>query len=304
MKTAIINHPDCVKHNMGPGHPEQPARVQAIQNALETSAIADRLQFIEAPLIDRETLALAHDKNYIEEMFAASPESGLHWIDPDTAMNQHTLQAALRAAGAAVHAVDLVAQGDIEAVFCNVRPPGHHAEHNRAMGFCFFNNIAIAAKYALKTEQFKRVAIVDFDVHHGNGTEDIIADDERILLCSTFQHPFYPYSGTETTSDHIKNIPLTAFTDSKSYRQIIAEQWLNLIQQFKPDLILVSAGFDGHRDDPLGQLLLTENDYAWIIKQLKLIAPGKRIVATLEGGYNLEAIAASAVAVVRELVAD
>jgi acetoin utilization deacetylase AcuC-like enzyme len=225
-------------------------------------------------------------------------------IDPDTAMNVHTWNAALRAAGAALAATDSVLAGEMENAFCAVRPPGHHACHDKAMGFCFFNNIAIAAKYALERHGLKRVAIVDFDVHHGNGTEDIIRGDNRVLMVSFFQHPLYPFSGADSQDGNMVNLPVPAYTKGMDVRELIEMMWIPRLEDFKPEMIFISAGFDAHRDDDLGQMGLTEQDYAWITMRIKDVAKRHaqgRIVSSLEGGYNLRALARSVEAHIRVL---
>ncbi|RMD69569.1 MAG: histone deacetylase family protein, partial [Gammaproteobacteria bacterium] len=225
---------------------------------------------------------------------------GMVILDPDTAMNPHSLKAALRAAGAVVHAVEAVVEGKIKNAFCNVRPPGHHAERARAMGFCIFNNAAVGAAHALSMG-LSRVAICDFDVHHGNGTEDIFRDEPRVLLCSTFQHPFYPFKGADTRSAHIVNVPLPAGTGSEGFREAVKEHWLPALEAFRPEMLLFSAGFDAHRDDPLAGLSLVEEDYAWVTEAI-LPFSGKGAVSTLEGGYNLKALGKSAAAHIRMLL--
>ncbi|WP_455207525.1 histone deacetylase family protein [Kaarinaea lacus] len=300
MSTAIISHPDCTLHDMGQGHPECPERLSAIQDQLIASGLEMFLLHADAPLAEREHLELVHDAAYIDSIFQAAPLSGSRaWIDPITIMNEHTLNAALRAAGAAILAVDMVMTNKVTNVFCNVRPPGHHAERGRGMGFCFFNNIAIGAAYALIKHQLDRVAIVDFDVHHGNGTEDIFRDDVRVLYCSTFQHPFYPYTGTEPTADHIVNVPLPVATKDDAFQQAIAEHWLPKLNAFKPQLLLISAGFDAHIEDDMAGLALTERSYEWITRQIKNVAEKyaqDRIVSCLEGGYALSALGRSVAA--------
>ena len=300
MTTAIISHPDCLLHDMGHGHPECPQRLSAIEDQLIASGLDMLLQHIDTPLAKREDLLLAHDADYVDSIFRAAPEPGNHaWVDPDTTMNEHTLNAALRAAGAAKLAVDLVMTSRASNVFCNIRPPGHHAERGRAMGFCFFNNVAIATAHALKQYQLERVAIVDFDVHHGNGTEDIFSDEPRVLFCSTFQHPFYPYSGTEQHAKHIVNVPLPVGTKDEAFQQAVTEHWLPKLKSFEPQLIVVSAGFDGHVEDEIAGLALTEKSYEWVTLQIKIIADqyaDGRIVSCLEGGYALSALGRSVAA--------
>jgi acetoin utilization deacetylase AcuC-like enzyme len=219
-------------------------------------------------------------------------------------MNTHSWSAALRAAGATLAATDAVMAGELENAFCAVRPPGHHACRDRAMGFCIFNNVAVAAKYALERHGLKRVAIVDFDVHHGNGTEDIFAGDERVLMVSFFQHPFYPYSGADSRAPNMVNLPVPAYTRGPVVRELIEQHWIPRLEAFKPEMIFISAGFDAHREDDLGQLGLVEADYAWITARVKEIAnkhANGRIVSSLEGGYNLSALGRSVEAHIRVL---
>lgn len=305
MTIAIISHPDCLLHDMGFDHPEQPRRLRAIETEFVREGLDPYLKHYQAPLATREQVLRVHDENYVDQIFNLAPKEGVISLDPDTWMNPYTLSAALRAAGANVYAVDLIMKNEIHAAFCNVRPPGHHAEYARAMGFCFFNNIAVGVAHALDHYKLDRVAIIDFDVHHGNGTEDIFRNEERVLLCSSFQHPFYPGSGAETISDHILNMPLEAGTTGKSYREHVIEYWIPKVIEFQPDMIFFSAGFDAHAQDPLANLLFTEDDYAWITYQFKQIAnkySKGRMVSTLEGGYDLDALGASAAAHVKALM--
>jgi acetoin utilization deacetylase AcuC-like enzyme len=296
MPTAFFSHADCRRHDMGPGHPESPARLDAIEDHFLSTGLHDVLvRHDDAPNACLEDLAHAHASNYLSELdetFERVAQSGsLAAVDPDTAACPHTRQAALRAAGA-------------ENAFCAIRPPGHHATRDAAMGFCFYNNVAIAARHALDVRGLKRVAIVDFDVHHGNGTEDIIAGDERVLMVSIFQDQLYPFSGNVPLADNMLNVPVPAYTKGREVREIVEYQWLPLLEKFKPEMIFVSAGFDAHRDDDLGRLGLVEADYEWITQRLvdlaKRHAQG-RIVSCLEGGYNLGALARSAAAHVRVL---
>ena len=278
---------------MGGYHPEQPARLQAVEDQLIASGLANCLQYVEAPLAERRHLERVHTPDYIDEIEAAAPEKGIIHLDPDTAMNPHTLKAALRAAGAAVLATDMVIKGEADSAFCSVRPPGHHAGRRRAMGFCLFNNIAVAAAHALDQHGLDCVAIVDFDVHHGNGTEDIFRDDPRVLMVSTFQHPFYPYSGIEGRSERMVNIPLAAYSAGREFRAAVEQYWLPALAAFKPRMLFISAGFDAHRDDELAMLNLVEADYAWVTRELRQVADkhsNGRIVSVLEGGYELGAL--------------
>lgn len=302
--TALISHPDCLLHDMGFGHPEQPDRVRVIQAELERSGLNAKLKHYQASLVTREQLLRVHNADYIDQIFAIAPKEGLIAIDPDTAMNPYTLKAAQRAAGAVVLAVDLVMKKEVKAAFCNVRPPGHHAEHARAMGFCFFNNIAVGVAHALEHHKLHRVAIIDFDVHHGNGTEDIFRNEERVLLCSSFEHPFYPHVGADTKSNHIINVPLAAGSTGQMFREKASQYWLCAIEDFKPEMIFFSAGFDAHENDQLADLKFKVEDYAWITHEIKKIADKVchgRMVSALEGGYALETLGACVVAHVKAL---
>lgn len=304
MQTAFISHPACLKHDMGMGHPESPARLTAIEDQLIASGVFPFLQHHDAPRAERAQLMRVHAEDYIRSIEAAAPQQGLISLDQDTAMNPYTLEAALRAAGAAVLATDLVMSGQVENAFCNIRPPGHHATRNQAMGFCIFNNVAIGVAHAMSQYDLTRVAIVDFDVHHGNGTEDIFRDDARVMLCSTFQHPFYPYRGADSGNEHIINVPLAAYTGSKGFRDAVSLSVLPELEAFKPEMIFISAGFDAHREDDMASLALVDADYSWITRQVKTVAAKyaqKRIVSCLEGGYALHALGRSATAHIREL---
>lgn len=305
MTISLISHPDCALHEMGAHHPECPDRLSAVQDQLLSSGLDMVLLHREAPLVTREQLCRVHDAEYVDSVFAKAPTEGQAWLDPDTSMNPHTLSAALRAAGAVVHAVDLVMTGQSTAAFCNVRPPGHHAEHDRAMGFCIFNNVAIGAAHALAAYGLERVAIIDFDVHHGNGTEDIFRDVPQVLFCSSFQHPYYPFTGHEVDSEHIVNVPLPAGADGRAFRAAVESHWLPKLAAFRPELILVSAGFDAHVEDDIAGLCLVEADYAWITVEIMKIArsyAGNRIVSTLEGGYALSALGRSVVTHIKTLL--
>ena len=307
MTIAYITHAACRRHNMGEFHPEQPARLDAINDRLIATQLMLFLQHHEAPKASREQLLRVHDASFVDQLFELAPEEGLEWLDGDTAMNPHTLPAALHAAGAAVKAVDLVMTTKTNAAFCAVRPPGHHAEKARAMGFCFFNNIAVGAAHAIAEYGLERVAIVDFDVHHGNGTEDIFADNPNVLCCSSFQHPFYPYTGGDSHFHNIINVPLSAGTDGAGFREAITEKWLPALNEYEPQLILISAGFDAHREDDMGQLNLLEFDYAWVTDRLMEIAQrhaSGRIVSSLEGGYHLLALARSVNAHLESLMGE
>ena len=296
MSVAYITHRAFALHEMGAHHPEQPARLGAINDRLIASGLDPVLRHHEAQPAEREHLLRAHDAGYVDRIFASSPREGLVWLDGDTAMGPATLEAALHAAGSAVQAVDLVMSGGASQAFCAVRPPGHHAERARAMGFCFFNNVAIGAAHALAAHGLRRVLIADFDVHHGNGTESIFGGDERILFCSTFQHPFYPYSGHDSQAPNLVNVPLPAQADGRAFREAVSTRWLPMIEAFEPQLIMVSAGFDAHIEDDMADLNLSEADYAWVTQRLTEVAARHaqgRIVSMLEGGYALSALGRS-----------
>ncbi|AOB32051.1 deacetylase [Bordetella sp. H567] len=304
METLYLTHPSCRLHEMGEWHPECPQRLDAISDQLLASGIMPYLDAREAGPAPREALLRAHDAAYVDALAAAVPSAGYRALDPDTHMNPHSYEAALHAAGAGVQAVDWIMAGEAPTAFCAVRPPGHHACRDRAMGFCLFNNVAIAAHHAMARYGLERVAIVDFDVHHGNGTEDIFAGDARVLMCGIFQHPFYPYSGADPAADNMLNVPVAAYTAGAEVRDIVTRIWLPRLEAHRPQLVLVSAGFDAHREDELGQLGLVEADYAWITNQLMQLADRHaqgRVVSMLEGGYDLSALGRSAVAHIREL---
>ena len=296
MPIAYITHHSCSLHVMGAHHPEQPARLHAINDRLIASGLDMVLLHHDAPAATHEQLLRVHDEQYVRHVFDSAPREGQVWLDGDTAMGPQTLEAALHAAGGSVHAVDMVMTGQANQAFCAVRPPGHHAERARAMGFCFFNNVAVGAAHAMDEYGLERVAIVDFDVHHGNGTENIFTGDERVLFCSTFQHPFYPHSGYDSTAPNIVNCPLPSRADGAAFREAVEAHWLPALERFAPQLVMISAGFDGHREDDMANLRLMEFDYAWVTRRLCDIADrhaNARVVSTLEGGYSLEALARS-----------
>jgi acetoin utilization deacetylase AcuC-like enzyme len=304
MTTAFITHRDCWLHDMGAHHPECPERLSAINDRLIAAGLDMYLSFHDAPLATSEQIARVHPPEYIRLVAESAPQHGIVHLDPDTAMNPGTWQAALRSAGAGVLATDLVMRGEVENAFCSVRPPGHHAERAKSMGFCFFNNIAVAAAHALEAHGLERVAVVDFDVHHGNGTEDIFANDPRVLMVSTFQHPFYPYSGTDDPAPNMINVPVPAGTRGEGFRQVVSDSWLPALRRFAPRAIFISAGFDAHYEDDMASLGLVEADYAWVTQQLKEIAAetaAGRIVSMLEGGYALSALARSVTAHIKVL---
>lgn len=298
MSIAFITHHDCTRHEMTPGHPEAPERLGAIDDRLLASGIGMLLRYYDAPLATNEALLRAHTPDYLAWLEQQVPEKGsLALLDQgDTSINAYSLTAARRAAGAAVLAVDLVMAGEASSAFCSVRPPGHHAERARAMGFCIFNNVAVAAMHALEHHHLSRVAIVDFDVHHGNGTEEICSDKPQILFCSTFQHPFYPFTGEASDTDTLVNVPLPAGTGSDAFRQAIHDHWLPALERVKPELIIISAGFDAHREEDMGGMSLVEDDFAWVTQELKAVAKRHsqgRLVSCLEGGYNLSSLGRS-----------
>ncbi|MBK8064744.1 MAG: histone deacetylase family protein [Betaproteobacteria bacterium] len=304
MTTAFITHADCLKHDMGTYHPECPARLTAIEDQLISSGLGQYLPRYEADEATAEQLERVHPADYVRLIRDTAPESGTVHLDPDTAMNPHTLRAALLAAGAAVLATDLVMKGEVASAFASVRPPGHHATRARSMGFCIFNNVAIAARHAIHVHGLERVAIIDFDVHHGNGTEDIFEGDRRVLMASTFQHPFYPYSGTDRPAENMVNVPLPAGAGSRQFREAVTRDWLPALEAFAPQLVLFSAGFDAHIEDDMASLAFKDEDYAWVTEQVKDVADrhaGGRIVSILEGGYDLSALARSVVQHLRVL---
>ncbi len=305
LSTAFYSHPSFWQHAMGAGHPECPERLDAIDEALRSTGLIDHLLRREARPATAEELALAHHPAYVAQTLARlAAVRDVVQLDPDTAANPHTLTAALHAAGAAIEATQWVLAGTNRNAFCAVRPPGHHATRTKAMGFCFFNNAALAARYAMVRGGLQRVAVVDFDVHHGNGTEDILAGDKRALMVGLFEHPLYPNSGVPPLAANMLNLPLAAHTGGQEVRELIRAHWMPALDKFRPELIVISAGFDAHQLDPLGLIRLTETDYAWITEQLLYVANKHaqgRIVSCLEGGYNVWALARSVCAHLRVL---
>ena len=308
MTTAFYSHPDCRGHDMGEGHPECPQRLDAIDDHLLATGLAAVLERRDAPAVSMDDLGRAHESRFVGELrdvLERIAEEGIsRAIDPDTVATPGTWAAAIRAAGAAVAATDAVIDGAVENAFCSVRPPGHHATRDQAMGFCFFNNVAVAARHALDERGLARVAIVDFDVHHGNGTEDIIAGDERVLMVSIYQDRLYPYSGGVPKGTNMENVPVPAYTRGAAVRELIEANWMPRLEAFRPQMIFISAGFDAHREDDMGQLGLVEADYEWITQRIKGVADRHskgRIVSCLEGGYSLSALARSVAAHVRVL---
>lgn len=297
MATAYVTHPDCLLHDMGSFHPEAAVRLQAIEDGLIAARLFDFLRQVEAPEVTRAQLERVHLPAYIDEIEAIRPNGGFVQLDPDTAMNDHSLAAAKRAAGAVVKATELVVAGEVENAFCAVRPPGHHAEPGRAMGFCIFNNIAVGVAHALAECNLQRVAVIDFDVHHGNGTEVMFRDDPRVLMCSAFQYPFYPWTEQAVDRPNMIHARLPAGADSAVFRTAV-EAWLPILDRFTPEMIFVSAGFDAHIEDDLGQLQLTDADFGWVTERVVEVArrhAAGRVVSVLEGGYVLDALSRSVV---------
>lgn len=293
MATALISHPVCRKHQMEPGHPECPARIDAINDRLVASGLMNVLSAYKADNVSLEALCRVHEPDYVDWVFSQAPQDGLRFLDADTAMNPFSLDAALHAAGAVVQATDLVMSGAVTSAFCNIRPPGHHAGPRSCAGFCIFNNIAVGVAHALAVHGLERVAILDFDVHHGNGTESIFCDDERVMLCSSFRHPYYPFSGADSGNDHIINTPLPAGSDGVVFRTEVIEKWLPALNRFKPNCVFISAGFDAHREDSMGGLKLNDEDFFWVTEFAKDIAnrfAGGKIISALEGGYHLPSL--------------
>jgi len=303
--TAVISHADCSLHQNGSDlHPESADRLGAIQNQLITSGLDWVLPHYDAPKAEKHDLYRVHTKDYVEQVFSLAPQQGYAMLDGDTCMNSHSLNAALRSAGAMLMAVDLVMTGKHKQAFCNIRPPGHHAGKSRAAGFCIFNNVAVGAAYALEKYVLQRVAILDFDVHHGNGTEEIFSGNERVLFGSSFQHPFYPYSGADTDVPNIMNLPMPAGTSGAVWRQAVEQQWLPRLDDFKPELIIISAGFDSHWEDDMGGFKLLEADYAWFTREMARMAEKYaegRLISCLEGGYDLSSLGRSAAAHIKQL---
>jgi len=294
LKTAYISHSECLDHDVGAEHPECARRIGAIEDRLISSGLFDLLRHVSAPTITRDQLLRIHSAEYLDWLQDVAPRQGYVRLDPDTFMSPATLGAAHRAAGAAVHAVDLLMSGQVDNAFCCVRPPGHHAERNQAMGFCLFNNIAAGAAHALEAHGLQRVAIVDFDVHHGNGTEDIFLNDERVLFCSTFEHPFFPYTPLLENSANRISVPLDATARSAEFREAVTGSWLPALDRFQPEMVFVSAGFDAHRDDDMSHVSLVDSDFLWVSERIAEVAgrsASGRIVSTLEGGYDFHSLA-------------
>jgi acetoin utilization deacetylase AcuC-like enzyme len=305
MLAAYITHPDCNRHEMGADHPECPERLAAINDQLLLRGLLDYMLPYDAPLATVEQLGRAHTSLYVREIMDAAPKEGYAQIDPDTRMNPFTVRAALRAAGAAIQATDLVLSGQVPAAFCAIRPPGHHAERAAAMGFCFFNNVAVGIRHALDVHGLSRVALIDFDVHHGNGSEDILAGDDRVLMCSIFEKGLYPFNGEEAKGLNMCNVGLPSRSGSAAFRAAVTDQWIPALDAFKPELLFISAGFDAHREDDMGNLALLDADYEWVTRQLMAVARRHaqgRVISCLEGGYVLNPLARSVAAHVKVLI--
>jgi acetoin utilization deacetylase AcuC-like enzyme len=305
MATAFITHPDTLLHIMDGSHPESPARITAITQALTQQNLFAKLKRYEAPAATISQLERVHSPAYVKAIHQIAPKAGLVRLDGDTAMGPMSLSAALHASGAVVLATDLVMRQEADNAFCCIRPPGHHAGPANSAGFCIFNHVAVGVAHALAEYRVKRIAIVDFDVHHGDGTEAIFRNDPRVMLCSTFQHPFYPYRGHDSRTERMINVPLAAKSGSVEIRKVFEQVFLPALGEFKPELIFISAGFDAHRDDPLADLALVNEDYAWMTMQIKTIANQHaqgRIVSSLEGGYHLNALAEAATAHIKALL--
>lgn len=304
METLFITHPACHEHEMGSWHPESPLRLDAISDQLVANGLMDFLTPVRARAATEADILRVHTAQHLEYLRNNVPANGYFEIDPDTVMNPHTLEAAWLSAGAGLTAIDKIMQGESNTAFCAVRPPGHHARPHQAMGFCFFNNIAIAALYAIEKYNLQRVAIIDFDVHHGNGTEEVFAHDDRVMMCSFYQYPFFPEQHVENPGPNMINVPVEAYSGGDVIRDIAAKFWWPALNRFKPELILISAGFDAHREDDMGSMKLVEADYAWLTSKIVAIADKfskSRVVSFLEGGYDLSSLGRSAVAHMRSL---
>ncbi|MCE8040928.1 histone deacetylase family protein [Halomonas daqingensis] len=305
MITAFISHPDCDLHHMGPEHPESPLRLEAIRARLALSGLLQQTMQSEARPASEEELARVHPLRHLRALDKCVPATGIVTLDSDTLMNPDSLSAARVAAGAVIRGVDQVYRGQADNVFCAVRPPGHHAEATDAMGFCLYNNVAVGAAHARARHGVRRIAILDFDVHQCNGTIDIFKDDPDILICTSFQYPFYPWRYLRSEWQNVVNTPLEAGTDSAAFRKAIEDDWLPALHAFKPELVLVSAGFDAHREDPLAELCLEDEDYYWITRlalDIAALYADNRLVSVLEGGYDLDSLGRSVEAHVKALL--
>lgn len=293
MSTAYISHPECHKHDTGEGHPENHRRLSAIEDQFISTGLADVLRYFDAPEVTDDQLLRVHTQGHLASIESMIPDGGYARLDPDTVISPNSLIAARRAAGAVIAAVDLVMSGEMDSAFCGVRPPGHHAERNRAMGFCLYNNIAVGAAHALQEYDLKKIAILDFDVHHGNGTEDIFQDDQRVLFCSTFQHPFFPFTPLLENAPHRISVPLDASAKSAEFQAAVTDYWLPALDEFQPEIVFVSAGFDAHVADDMSSVSLTDADFRWVTEKIVEVAGNTasgRIVSVLEGGYELNSL--------------
>ncbi|HEY9057257.1 MAG TPA: histone deacetylase family protein [Aurantimonas sp.] len=302
---GIVSHPDCLEHDAGPLHPDTRGRLDAISNQMISSGLDVVVRHYDAPLVSRAELERVHEPIYLDRLEAVSPTAGLVAIDGDTVLSPGTLRAAQRAAGAGILGVDLILSGEACPVFCPIRPPGHHAVADKALGFCLFNNVAVAVAHALDAHGLKRIAIIDFDAHHGNGTEEIFKYDKRVLFCSSFQHPFYPFTGHASETPNLVAIPLAAGADGPEFREAVTDHWLPALGRFAPQMVFVSAGFDAHILDDMSDLCLTEADYGWVTDKLLGVARAHgegRILSMLEGGYEPGALARSVVAHLKALI--
>jgi acetoin utilization deacetylase AcuC-like enzyme len=305
MTTAYLTHPSSRLHDTGDVHPECAARLPAIEEQLITDGILDFLNHVRAPEATKEQLLRVHSKAHVERVFSSAPDSGHIHLDSDTVMSPGSLEAALHSAGAAAHAAELVFRDDIDDAFCCTRPPGHHATRDTAMGFCLFNNIAVGAAHALATLGLKRVAIIDFDVHHGNGTEDIFLDDERVMFCSTYQRFLYPGIEAAQRPGRMVSVGLQPGDGSSEFRSAVEDQWMPAIDAFKPEMFFISAGFDAHTDDDIGQLNFVDDDFAWVTNMMVEAADRhakRRVVSCLEGGYELPSLARAAAMHIKTLI--
>lgn len=310
MLSTLISHADCALHQNPAGHPECAERLDAIQNLLVSTGLDALLLQRDAPLATDEDILRVHSSAHLQQLIDKLPHEGIVALADDVALSPGSLTAARRAAGAGLLAVDMILDKKTDGAFCNIRPPGHHAERDRAMGFCLVNNVAVAAAYALEVKQLRRVAIIDIDVHHGNGTQDIFINDNRVLFCSSFQHPFYPNTNIENMPPHILNSPLAATSRGKEFREAL-DAWIPTLTAFKPQLIFISAGFDGYIDDDMSSVSLVEQDYAWVTKQLRQLMDDSRllpadeqclgIVSCLEGGYDTHGLARCVAAHIKAL---
>jgi len=306
MTTAYYSHSSCPLHDMGSGHPESPARLVAVEKGMGVVGVDRQVARREAPQASLDAIKRVHNSHYVNELMMFAPTRGSLRLDDDTSMNRHSLKAALHSAGAVVAATDAVIAGEVANAFCAVRPPGHHAESDRAMGFCFFDNVAVGAAHALHAHGLERVAILDFDVHHGNGTEDVFRNEPRVLFCSSYQNPLFPFTKDVSVPGHLLKTPLAAGTPGSVFRQAVERDWLPALYDFAPEMIFVSAGFDAHRSDPLADLLFEADDYEWVSQRIAEAADelcDGRLVSTLEGGYALDALAASCAVHIQALCA-